>query len=143
MKTREEFINDASARIYKILNQIAQKAPNEEDAKRLINLEMDKSATLSDEWYELAETEKNPELAVLYFKAAQAVLVRNGLADGLPYCPLCGKIGVPKHNGAPLIEGNVCEACNNYKVIPARIREAQNQCRTTIKGIIKDARDGI
>ena len=125
MKTREDFISDASARIYKVLNEVAQKAPKNEDAKRLINLELDLTATLSDEWYELAETEKNPELAVLYFKAAQAVLVRNGLADGLPYCPLCGKIGVPEHNGAPLIEGNVCEACNNRKVIPARIREAQ------------------
>lgn len=125
MKTREDFINDASARIYKILNEIAQKAPNDQGAKHLINLELDLTATLSDEWYELAQTEKNPELAVLYFKTAQAVLVRNGLADGLPYCPLCGKIGVPEHNGAPLIEGNVCEACNNRKVIPARIRAAQ------------------
>lgn len=125
MKTREEFITDANARIYKILNQIAQKAPKDEDTKRLINLELDLTATLSDEWYELAEVEKNPELAVLYFKAAQAVLVRNGLADGLPYCPLCGKIGAPEHNGAPLVEGNVCEACNNRKVIPARIRAAQ------------------
>ena len=123
MKIREDFISDASARIYKVLNEVAQKAPKNEDAKRLIKLDL--TATLSDEWYELAETEKNPELAVLYFKAAQAVLVRNCLADGLPYCPLCGKIGVPEHNGAPLIEGNVCEACNNRKVIPARIREAQ------------------
>ena len=125
MKSREEFINDANARIYKILNQIARKAPKDEDTKRLINLELDLTATLSDEWYELAEVEKNPELAVLYFKTAQAVLVRNGLADGLPYCPLCGKIGTPEHNGAPLVEGNVCEACNNRKVIPARIRAAQ------------------
>lgn len=125
MKTREEFINDANARIYKILNQIAQKAPKDEDTKHLINLELDLTATLSDEWYELAEVEKNPELAVLYFKVAQAVLVRNALSDGLPYCPLCGKIGAPEHNGAPLVEGNVCEACNNRKVIPARIRAAQ------------------
>lgn len=125
MKTREEFINDANARIYKILNQIAQKAPKDEDTKHLISLELDLTATLSDEWYELAEVEKNPELAVLYFKAAQAVLVRNALSDGLPYCPLCGKIGAPEHNGAPLVEGNVCEACNNRKVIPARIRAAQ------------------
>lgn len=131
MKTREDFINDASARIHKILNEIAQKAPKDQDAKHLINLELDLTATLSDEWYELAETEKNPELAVLYFKAAQAVLVRNGLADGLPYCPLCGKIGNPEHNGAPLIEGNVCEACNNRKVIPARIRAAQEAKWTT------------
>lgn len=125
MKTREEFINDANARIYKILNQIAQKAPKDEDTKHLINLELDLTATLSDEWYELAEVEKNPELAVLYFKVSQAVLVRNALSDGLPYCPLCGKIGTPEHNGAPLVEGNVCEACNNRKVIPARIRAAQ------------------
>lgn len=127
-KTRQEVINDAGNRIYKLINEISAKIPEGRDfndARHLISLELDKSATLSDEWYELAETEKNPELAVLYFKTAQAVLVRNGLADGLPYCPLCGKIGVPEHNGAPLIEGNVCEACNNRKVIPARIRAAQ------------------
>lgn len=143
-KTREEIINEANNRIYRTINNLAQRIGNREqnpEAWHLITLETDKTATLSDEWYQLAETEHDPEIAVLYFKAAQAVLVRNGLADGLPFCPLCGKIGTPKHNGAPLIEGNVCETCNNRKVIPARIREAQNQCRTTIKEIIKDARE--
>lgn len=127
-KTRQEVINDANNRIYKILNEIIAKLPNDHDwidALKLVNLELDKTATLSDEWYELSETEKNQDLAVLYFKTAQAVLVRNGLANGLPFCPLCGKIGKPEHNGAPVIDGCVCEACNNRKIIPARIRAAQ------------------
>lgn len=124
MKTRQQCIEDAQARIFSTINEIAIRNPGP-DAQHLINLEVDKTATLSDEWYEQAEVEKDKEMAVLYFKTAQAVLIRNGLADGLPFCPLCGKIGTPEHNGAPLIEGNVCEACNNRKVIPARIRAAQ------------------
>ena len=127
MKTRQDYISDACARIYKILNQIALKNKDNEDAKALTNQELELAVTHSDEWYELAERETDPEMAVLYFKAAQAVLVRNGLLDGLPFCPLCGKIGNPEHNGAPLIEGRVCEACNNCKVIPARIRAAQEE----------------
>lgn len=127
MKTRQDYISDACARIYKILNQIALKNKDNEDAKALTNQELDLAVTHSDEWYELAERETDPEMAALYFKAAQAVLVRNGLSDGLPFCPLCGKIGNPEHNGAPLIEGKVCEACNNCKVIPARIRAAQEE----------------
>lgn len=127
-KTRQDYIEDANNRIFKLLNEISSRIPEDHewtDARKLINLELDKTATLSDEWYELAETEKTPKLAVLYFKVAQVVLVRNGLADGLPFCPLCGKIGSPEHNGAPLTDKNVCEACNNRKVIPARIRAAQ------------------
>ena len=126
MKTREDFINDANARIYKLINELALKGQPGLEVKTLINLELDQTHTRSDEWYEEAEVEQNPETAALYFKIAQAVLVRNGLADGLPYCPLCGKIGNPEHNGAPLIDAKVCEACNNRKVIPARIRAAQS-----------------
>lgn len=125
MKTREDFIEDANARIYKIINDITIKTQPDRDVQHLITLELDKTATLSDEWYELAEVEHDKTKAVLYFKVAQAVLIRNALSDGLPYCPLCGKIGNPEHNGAPLIDGNVCESCNNRKIIPARIRAAQ------------------
>lgn len=126
MKTREDFITDANARVYKLINELALKGQPKLEVKTLIDLELDETHTRSDEWYEQAEVETDdPAKQALYFKIAQAVLVRNGLADGLPFCPLCGKIGMPEHNGAPLIEGNVCEACNNRKVIPARIRAAQ------------------
>lgn len=127
-KTRQEIINDANNRIYKLINNLAQRIGDREknpEAWHLITLETDKTATLSDEWFTLAETEKDQDLALVYFKIAQAVLVRNGIENGLPFCPLCGKIGKPEHNGAPIIEANVCESCNNKKVIPARIRAAQ------------------
>lgn len=129
MKTRNDCTEDAQARIYKLLNTLAQQNKVAREAKHLIALELNLSETMSDEWYELAETEEDPERASLYFKIAQAVLVRNGYRDGLPYCPLCGKIGTPKHNGAPIIETQVCEACNQRKVIPARIRAAQKEAK--------------
>lgn len=127
-KTRQEISADANNRIYKLINSLAQRIGDREknpEAWHLITLETDKTATLSDEWFTLAETEKDQDLALVYFKIAQAVLVRNGIENGLPFCPLCGKIGKPEHNGAPIIDGFVCESCNNRKVIPARIREAQ------------------
>lgn len=127
MKTRNDCIEDAQARLFKLLNTLAQQNKVAREAKRLITLELDLSETMSDEWYELAETEEDPERASLYFKIAQAVLVRNGYRDGLPFCPLCGKLGNPEHNGAPLIDGKVCEACNQRKVIPARIRAMQKE----------------
>ncbi|MBQ1308107.1 MAG: hypothetical protein IIY54_10585 [Ruminococcus sp.] len=127
MKTRNNCIEDAQARLFKLLNELTQTGTLDRDVRHLITLELDLSETMSDEWYELAETEKNKKRAALYFKIAQAVLVRNGYRDGLPFCPLCGKLGHPEHNGAPLIEGNVCEACNQRKVIPARIRAAQKE----------------
>lgn len=127
MKTRNDCIEDAQARLFKLLNTLAQQNKVASEAKRLITLELDLSETMSDEWYELAETEEDPERAALYFKIAQAVLVRNGYRDGLPFCPLCGKLGNPEHNGAPLIDGKVCEACNQRKVIPARIRAMQKE----------------
>lgn len=127
MKTRNDCTEDAQARLFKLLNTLAQQNKVAREAKRLIALELDLSETMSDEWYELAETEEDPERAALYFKIAQAVLVRNGYRDGLPFCPLCGKLGNPEHNGAPLIDGKVCEACNQRKVIPARIRAMQKE----------------
>ena len=127
MKTRNKCMGDAQARLFKLLNTLAQQNKVAREAKPLIALELDLSETMSDEWYELAETEEDPERAVLYFKIAQAVLVRNGYRDGLPFCPLCGKIGTPEHNGAPLTEEKVCEACNQRKVIPARIRAMQKE----------------
>lgn len=127
MKTRNDCIEDAQARLFKLLNTLAQQNKVAREAKRLIALELDLSETMSDEWYELAETEEDPERAALYFKIAQAVLVRNGYRDGLPFCPLCGKIGTPEHNGAPLTEEKVCGACNQRKVIPARIRAMQKE----------------
>ena len=37
-------------------------------------------------------------------------------------CALCGnEIGGRGHNGAPLTEGTVCDACNYGKVLPARM----------------------
>ena len=120
MKTREDFIKDAEARVYRLINEL----PNPQ-CEVLVSLELDHKHTSSDEWYKQAEVEEDQKKQVIYFKLAQAVLVRNGLCDGLPFCPLCGKIGIPEHNGAPLIAAQVCEACNNRKVIPARIREAQ------------------
>lgn len=127
MKTRNDCIEDAQARLFKLLNTLAQQNKVAREAKRLITLELDLNETMSDEWYELAETEEDPERAALYFKIAQAVLVRNGYRDSLPFCPLCGKLGNPEHNGAPLIDGKVCEACNQRKVIPARIRAMQKE----------------
>lgn len=129
MKTRNDCIEDAQARLFKLLNTLAQQNKVAREAKRLITLELDLSETMSDEWYELAETEEDPERASLYFKISQAVLVRNGYRDGLPYCPLCGKLGNPEHNGAPLIDGKVCEACNQRKIIPARIRAMQKEAK--------------
>lgn len=129
MKTRVQLQEDAQARIYKLINEIMVSGVSEEDdkARGAIMLEMDGTQTSSDEWYELAEAEKDPKRATLYFKTAQVVLVRNAYADGLPFCPLCGKIGTPEHNGAPLADEKVCEACNQRKVIPARIRAAQKE----------------
>lgn len=90
----------------------------------------DNGTTKSDEWAELAESgipDSRTRLDLV--KISQAILNRNAYEDGVPFCPLCGKLGIPEHNGAPVINAQVCEACNNRKVIPARIREATAQAK--------------
>ena len=45
-------------------------------------------------------------------------------AQNARVCPLCGKPSDDWHNGAPLIDAQVCTECNENAVIPARLREA-------------------
>lgn len=134
MKTQHEMVAEAERRIYSAINNLMAALSGftleyETAANGIVQDELEDKDTTSDEWLDFAEHLAIPENKALAFKVAQAVLVRNGYRDGLPFCPLCGKLGTPKHNGAPLIEAQVCEACNNRKVIPARIREAQKEAR--------------
>lgn len=39
-------------------------------------------------------------------------------------CPLCKKPSDDWHNGAPVVDAQVCTDCNENIVIPARLREA-------------------
>ena len=39
-------------------------------------------------------------------------------------CPLCKKPADDWHNGAPVVDAQVCTDCNENIVIPARLREA-------------------
>ena len=134
MKTRDDMVAEAERRIFSTINSLMaalsdDKLEYETAANGIVQEELEDKDTTSDEWLDFLERLKNPEHKALAFKVAQAVLVRNGYHDGLPFCPLCGKLGTPKHNGAPLIEAQVCEACNNRKVIPARIRAAQEETK--------------
>ena len=124
-KTRQEMVEDSNARIFSAINALMTTldSPDYETvANGIVQAELEHKGTTSDDWYELSETLKDETARAQAFKVAQAVLIRNGYRDGLPFCPLCGKLGTPKHNGAPVIEAQVCESCNNRKVIPARIR---------------------
>ena len=49
-------------------------------------------------------------------------------------CPLCGKAATLEHNGAPLIDGKVCENCNYEKVIPYRYLQAHGDYAKPPKG---------
>lgn len=132
-RTRYTLLEDANARVFSAVNNLTALArKNPDDYDKINALAIDEASykeTTSDAWYELSEQLSTPEARAAAFKVAQAVLVRNGYHDGLPFCPLCGKLGNPEHNGAPLIDAQVCEACNMKKVIPARIRAAQKEAK--------------
>ena len=129
--TRKQAQDIAEKRVFRTINQLAQdvlEAPAEdrELASKIIARELDQMDTLSDEWYELSEKTTDNTVRAGAFKVAQLVLTRNAYADGLPFCELCGRIGVPEHNGHPVVDGKVCADCNTRKIIPARIRQAQD-----------------
>ena len=133
MKTREEMIEETNRRIYKKINGVLCEFAILEDDDT-VAAELRSQDTTSDAWYDLAERamewespDNHEEIAAELFTIAKLVMNRNAYHDGLPFCPLCGKLGAPKHNGAPLAEAQVCEACNNRKVIPARIRAMQKE----------------
>ena len=133
MKTREEMIEETNRRIYKKINGVLCEFATLEDDDT-VAAELRSQDTTSDAWYDLAERamewespSNHEEMAAELFTIAKLVMNRNAYHDGLPFCPLCGKLGAPKHNGAPLAEAQVCEACNNRKVIPARIRAMQKE----------------
>ena len=135
-KTRQAMIEEMNARIFSAINALMTQLSNTDPEAYekagseggIVCNELEKHDTTSDEWMDFSSIQiQDTETRALAFKVAQAVLVRNGYYDGLPYCPLCGKLGAPKHNGAPLAEAQVCEACNNRKVIPARIRAMQKE----------------
>ena len=133
MKTREEMIEETNRRIYKKINGVLCEFAILEDDDT-VAAELRSQDTTSDAWYDLAERamewespDNHEEIAAELFTIAKLVMNRNAYHDGMPFCPLCGKLGAPKHNGAPLAEAQVCEACNNRKVIPARIRAMQKE----------------
>ena len=133
MKTRNEMIEETNRRIYKKINGVLCEFATLEDDDT-VAAELRNQDTASDAWYDLAERamewespENHEEIAAELFTIAKLVMNRNAYHDGMPFCPLCGKLGAPKHNGAPLAEAQVCEACNNRKVIPARIRAMQKE----------------
>lgn len=126
-KTRQQMIDEANGRIFSAINALmAALAPQDYEyvANGIMVAELEHKGTTSDDWYELADELTGTIPKTQAFRVAQAVLVRNGYRDGLPFCPLCGKIGIANNNGAPVIDAPVCNACNQRKVIPARIREA-------------------
>ena len=122
-------IQDADARVFGAINHLLSITAPEDwaDTNRLAERELQDHDTTSDAWYDLIEDTKQERAKPAIFKVAQAVLVRNGYHDGLPFCPLCGKLGQPEHNGAPVINAQVCESCNQRRIIPARIRAAQRE----------------
>lgn len=130
-RTRNEMIKDAEARVFSAVNNLLSITAPEDwaDTNKLAEREIRQHDTTSDAWYALIDDTKQERAKPAIFKVVQAVLVRNGYRDGLPFCPLCGKLGNPEHNGAPLIDAQVCEACNMKKVIPARIRAAQKEAK--------------
>lgn len=135
MKTREEMIEETNRRIYKKINGVICEFATLEDDDT-VAAELRSQDTTSDAWYDLAERamewespENHEEIAAELFTIAKLVMNRNAYHDGMPFCLLCGKLGATKHNGAPLVEAQVCEACNQRKVIPARIRAMQKEAK--------------
>lgn len=132
-KTRQAMIEEMNARIFKKLNGVLYEFTTLEDDDT-VAAELRSQDTTSDAWYDLAERamawefpDNHEEIAAELFAIAKLVMNRNAYHDGLPFCPLCGKLGHPEHNGAPVIDAQVCEACNQRKIIPARIRAAQRE----------------
>jgi hypothetical protein len=126
-------IAEMNRRIFKKINGIIYEFATLEDDDT-VDRELKHQDTNSDAWYDLAERalawefpDNHNEIAADLFAVAKLILNRNAYHDGLPFCPLCGKIGNPEHNGAPVIAAQVCEACNQRKIIPARIRAAQKE----------------
>lgn len=132
-KTRQEMIEEMNRRIFKKINGVLYEFATLEDDDT-VAAELRNQDTTSDAWYDLAERalawefpDNHNEIAADLFAVAKLILNRNAYHDGLPFCPLCGKIGNPEHNGAPVIAAQVCETCNQRKIIPARIRAAQKE----------------
>ena len=132
-KTRQEMIEEMNRRIFKKINGVLYEFATLEDDDT-VAAELRSQDTTSDAWYDLAERamawefpDNHEEIAAELFAIAKLVMNRNAYHDGLPFCPLCGKLGNPEHNGAPVIDAQVCEACNQRKIIPARIRAAQKE----------------
>lgn len=132
-KTRQEMIEEMNARIFKKINGVLYEFATLEDDDT-VAAELRSQDTTSDAWYDLAERamawefpDNHEEIASELFTIAKLVMNRSAYHDGLPFCPLCGKLGNPEHNGAPVIDAQVCEACNQRKIIPARIRAAQKE----------------
>lgn len=134
-KTRQAMIEEMNARIFKKINGVLYEFATLEDDDT-VAAELRSQDTTSDAWYDLAERamawefpDNHEEIAAELFAIAKLVMNRNAYHDGLPFCSLCGKLGHPEHNGAPVIDAQVCEACNQRKVIPARIRAMQKEAK--------------
>ncbi len=132
-KTRQAMIEEMNARIFKKINGVLYEFATLEDDDT-VAAELRCQDTTSDAWYDLAERamawefpDNHEEIAAELFAIAKLVMNRSAYHDGLPFCPLCGKLGHPEHNGAPVINAQVCEACNQRKIIPARIRATQKE----------------
>ena len=125
MKTREELIASYNQKIRNAIVEFQSRVQNADyaDLHRIVNEELRTAATTSDQWLDFYDG-CLPSSKMPAYKIAQLVLTRNAYHDGLPFCPLCGRIGLPTHNGEPVTKGYVCELCNERKVIPARIRQA-------------------
>lgn len=120
-KTRNEMIKEMNARIFSKINKLMENGW----VDTLAEEEIERADTNSDAWYDLAADSTDEAESAELLAIAKLVLNRNAYHDGLPFCPLCGRLGHPEHNGAPVIDGKVCETCNQRKIIPARIRAAQ------------------
>lgn len=99
-KTREEMIAEMNHRIYRNINGVIYKFATLEDDEVVIE-ELRKHDTCSDVWYEMAERAikwKYPAdhetIVADLFTIAKLVMNRNAYEDGLPFCPLCGKLGL-------------------------------------------------
>lgn len=123
-------IAEMNRRIFKKINGIIYEFATLEDDETIAR-EIQSHDTDSNAWRDLAKRalewefpSNHDEIAAELFSIAKLIINRDAYRDGLPFCPLCGKIGFPEHNGAPVIDAQVCETCNQRRIIPARIREA-------------------
>ena len=130
-KTRKEMIEEMNSRIYSKIGQLVALHREAEELPEVAE-ELAHQDTTSDVWYELSvrfstwnTVPHRDRLSALALTISKLVLNRNAYHDGLPFCPLCGKLGHADNNGAPVIDERVCTECNLRRIIPARIREAQ------------------